>query len=86
MTSRKLPPLKRLGAGRYQTRDGRYTLMRDPAGHRSNVGGYESWLVFDNKADPELTDADCAIFLDGTVHHPTLREAHARLLWGAHDE
>lgn len=46
--------LRRLEAGRYQTPDGRYTILKDPqSGDELGGWGYVSWLTYDEGLDQE---------------------------------
>ncbi len=70
--------LKRVRYGVYRTKDGRYTLMRDPLSSGEPGGyGFRAWLAFDE------TEPNEPLWLGESIHAAkTLREA--RELLAAH--
>jgi hypothetical protein len=65
--------LRRLRAGKYETRDGRFQIVNDPGGyHHRLLGGRTGWLVYERGGDaPSLDGPD--------MPYPTLADARNHL-------
>lgn len=66
--------LKRLSAGRYETHDGKYQIIKDPTSGGEKIGwGYCSWMIY-RKGDID------PFWVCGDRIWPTLRDARLALM------